>query len=199
MNIVFDLGGVVLTWKPEKIIADVFADPETRRRARAGIFEHPDWLELDRGTLPLQQAIRRASARSGITADKIAKLFDLVPRSLKLIPDTIDLLYRLKKQGQRLFYLSNMHSASIQYLEKEYGFWDVFDGGIISCRVQLIKPEPAIYSALLEQYALESGETVFIDDTEINLTAAAEFGIRTIHFLGARQCAEKLRGQIHPF
>ena len=27
MNIVFDLGGVVVTWEPEAIIAQVFADP----------------------------------------------------------------------------------------------------------------------------------------------------------------------------
>ena len=137
--------------------------------------------------------MRRASARTGISAGEIAELFDMVPHALKPIPDSIELLYRLKRQGQQLFYLSNMHSASIDYLEREYTFWDVFEGGIVSCHVHLIKPEPAIYSALLEQYALDSSGTIFIDDTEINLTAAAEFGIRTIHFHGARQCGEQLR------
>jgi hypothetical protein len=32
----------------------------------------------------------------------------------------------------------------IEYLEKAYTFWEVFEGGVISCRVHLIKPEPEI-------------------------------------------------------
>jgi putative hydrolase of the HAD superfamily len=67
-----------------------------------------------------------------------------------------------------------MHAASIAYLEQTYAFWAVFTGVVISCRVQLIKPEPAIYAYLLEQYGLEASQTVFIDDTVVNLEAAAQ-------------------------
>jgi hypothetical protein len=51
VNIIFDLGGVVFTWNPEKIIARVFDDPAVRALVRSKIFNHPDWDELDRGTL----------------------------------------------------------------------------------------------------------------------------------------------------
>ena len=72
-------------------------------------------------------------------------------------------------------------------------FWDVFAGRVISCRVGLCKPEPAIYAHLLETYALDPRETVFIDDLDVNLATAAKFGIRTIRFEHPAQCAAALR------
>ncbi len=193
LDIVFDLGGVVFTWEPETIIANVFAEPEVQAQVRAKIFEHPDWCELDRGILPRQEAILRAAARTELEVSAIAELMRQVPLALVVIPDTVDLLYRLKARGHRLFYLSNMHVASIEHLEHLYKFWDIFEGGIISCRIHLIKPEPAIYTSLLETYGLDRAATVFIDDTEINLSAAAQFGIQTILFEHSGQCEEQLK------
>lgn len=193
MNIVFDLGGVVLTWEPETIISNLFAAPEMQAQVRAEIFGHADWDELDRGTLPRQQAIHRAAARTGLMVSAVAELMHQVPLALEVIPDTVDLLYRLKARGHHLFYLSNMHVASIEHLERTYTFWDMFEGGVISCRIHLIKPESAIYAALLDTYGLDGAATVFIDDTEVNLAAAAQLGIRTIHFEHSGQCEAQLR------
>jgi hypothetical protein len=59
LNIVFDVGGVVVTWEPEVIIAKVFSDPVVQAKVRAQIIGHADWLALDRGTLPWKDAIVR--------------------------------------------------------------------------------------------------------------------------------------------
>lgn len=192
-NIVFDLGGVVFAWEPEALVANVFAEPDIQTQVHAEILGHADWLELDRGTLPRQEAILRAAARTGLAVSAVTDLMRQAPIALVVIPDTVDLLYRLRARGHRLFYLSNMHVASIEHLERTYTFWDIFEGGIISCRIHLIKPEPAIYTSLLEAYELDVAETVFIDDTELNLAAAAKFGIRTIRFEHPKQCEEQLR------
>ena len=64
---------------------------------------------------------------------------------------------------------------------------------VISCRVGLCKPEPAIYAHLLKRYALAASETVFIDDLDVNLAAAATFGIKTIKFEDPPQCARALQ------
>lgn len=193
MNIVFDLGGVVVTWKPEIIIARVFADPEVQSKVRSEIVEHADWLALDRGTLLLQEAIVRASERTGLSVSDVAKFMRQVPPSLVAIPDTVKLLYRLKANGHNLFCLSNMHITAIEYLEKVYTFWEVFEGTVISCRIHLIKPEPAIYAHLLEKYGLYETKTVFIDDVEVNLQAAERFDIYTVQFDNPAQCENKLR------
>jgi putative hydrolase of the HAD superfamily len=193
LNVVFDLGGVVVTWEPEVLIAKVFADPAVQALVRTEIIGHADWLALDRGTLPPQDAIVRAAQRTGLPADDVAALLRQVPPALVAIPGTVDLLYRLKAQGHTLFCLSNMHVASIEHLERAYTFWEVFSGRVISCRLHLCKPEPAIYAHLLETYGLDAAHTVFIDDTEVNLTAAAQFGLRTIKFASPAQCERQLR------
>jgi putative hydrolase of the HAD superfamily len=193
LNLVFDLGGVVVRWDPDAIVAGIFKDEATRSRVREGVFAHPDWLELDRGTLGREEAIARAAKRTGVAPGEIKRLLHAVPPSLVLFPDTVDLLYRLKRKGHPLYCLSNMHFASIEYLEQTHTFWDVFQGRVISCRLQLCKPEAGIYEHLLQTYALEPGKTLFIDDVQKNLDAAAKLGIRTLRFENAAQCERELR------
>ena len=193
VNIVFDLGGVVVTWEPKAIIAKVFADPIVQALVQTEILRHGDWLALDRGTLSWQEAVRRGAQRTGLSEAEVAALLQQVPPALVAIPGTVDLLYRLKAQGHTLFCLSNMHVASIAHLEQAYTFWDVFTGVVISCRLHVCKPEPAMYAYLLETYGLEGAHTVFIDDTEANLAAAAQFGMHTIKFESPAQCERQLQ------
>jgi putative hydrolase of the HAD superfamily len=189
LNIVFDLGGVVVTWKPEVVIAKVFTDPVVQARVRKQIVGHADWLALDRGTLSRQDAIVRAAKRTGLSEADVTEFLRQVPSSLVAIPGTVDLLYRLKARGHSLFCLSNMHVASIDHLEKSYTFWEVFAGVVLN----LCKPEAAIFTYLLETYGLDGADTVFIDDTEVNLSAAAKFGIHTVKFESPAQCESRLQ------
>jgi putative hydrolase of the HAD superfamily len=128
-----------------------------------------------------------------LSATAIAQFLEQMSAAWVPIAGTVDLLHHLHAKGSLLFCLSNMHAASLAYLEQTYAFWDVFTGVVISCRVQLIKPEPAIYAYLLEQYGLEASQTVFIDDTVVNLAAAAQVGIQTIQFEHPVQCARQLQ------
>src|SRR5580765_1054805 len=152
LNIVFDLGGRRIIKKKKILIADAFDDPEVRRVVHSEFVGHPDWLELDRGTLTPAAAVARASERTGLSHFELAEFLRRVPSGLVAITDTVELLYRLKAQGHSLYCLSNMHFASIDYLELAYDFFDVFTGKVISCRLNLCKPESKIYSYLLETY-----------------------------------------------
>ena len=194
MNLIFDLGGVVVRWDPAAIMASVFEDEDRRAKVRDGVFGHPDWVELDRGTLDREEAIRRAAQRTGMPPAEIRRLLLAVPPSLTPIPETVELLYRLKARGYPLYCLSNMHSASIEHLEREQQFFEVFTGKVISCRLNLCKPEPAIYEHALKANRLDARTTVFIDDVDVNIAAAAKTGMRTIQFLDAAQCERELRG-----
>ena len=193
MNLIFDLGGVVVRWDPDAIIAGVFPDERRRELVRREIFSHADWLELDRGTLGRDEAIRRAAERTGIAPAEVTRLLQAVPPSLVPIPETVALLYRLKARAYPLYCLSNMHFASIEHLEREHAFFEVFNGKVISCRLNLCKPEPEIYKHALQTHGLKAQDTVFIDDVEVNVAAAAKLGIRTVLFRDAAQCERELR------
>ena len=192
LNIVFDLGGVVFNWQPDSIIRSVFTDSRIQKLVRAEIIGHLDWLELDRGTLSQEEAIFRGASRTGLPCADIEKLLNAVPPSLTPIPGTIELIRSTKKANNRLFVLSNMQSASISYLEENHKIWDMFDGIVISCRINKVKPEAAIYEHLLNAYELEAAETVFIDDLSENLTVASSIGIQTIRFVDPYDCRRRL-------
>ena len=192
MNIVFDLGGVVFEWQPDVLVRSVFDDPEAQALVRREIIDHPDWIELDRGTLALDAAIDRGATRTGLSNHSVARLFDAVPASLTPIEATIDLVRAVKAAGHPLFVLSNMQLASADFLEKRHDIWGLFEGVVFSSRIQMVKPEPGIYEHLLAEYRLDPGETVFIDDIGENLDAASAFGIRTIRFFEPAQCRADL-------
>lgn len=192
MNIVFDLGGVVFNWQPDTIISRVFEDSKTQALVRAEIFGHADWVELDRGTLAMDRAIDQGALRTGLPRRDIEKLLNEVPRSLTPIQETIELIHSLRDSDNKLFILSNMQFASIAYLEETHSIWDMFDGIVISCRIQKVKPEIEIYEHLLAVHQLNAVETVFIDDMSENLVAAASIGIQTIRFLNPGQCRQEL-------
>ena len=108
MNIVFDLGGVIFNWQPDKLIRSVFDDPKTQQLVRVEIFEHSDWVELDRGTLDVEQAIERGASRTKLPRAEISKLMSEVPRSLTPIHESIDLLRSIRGTDNKFFILSNM-------------------------------------------------------------------------------------------
>ena len=192
MNIIFDLGGVVFNWEPVKLIADTFENQNIHNVLLTKIFKHEDWIELDRGTLAEQAAIKRGSERTGLPESEISRLLQAVPPFLTPIEESVKLIRRLKNYNNKLYALSNMSHASIDYLEQTYSFWELFDGRVISCRVHKVKPEAEIYHHLIDTYKLDVYNTVFIDDTEINLKTAHELGIKTINFENPQQCQREL-------
>jgi putative hydrolase of the HAD superfamily len=194
LNIVFDLGGVVFEWRPDKIIHHVFHDEPTRALVKSEIFEHRDWVELDRGTISLQQAIDNGTSRTGLPRDDIERLLNAVPHFLVPIQDTIEMIRDIRESNNKFFVLSNMHIASIAHLEKKHKIWDMFDGIVISSRINKVKPEFEIYEHLLTTYELNAADTVFIDDMNENLAAASRLGIQTIRFVDADQCRQDLMG-----
>jgi putative hydrolase of the HAD superfamily len=193
VNVVFDLGGVLVTWKPQEFLERAFPDPAQREIARREIMDHPDWLEIDRGTVTIEELIPQWIERSGLPERDVRSFIDNLPLALTAMHDTVDLMYRVKAAGHRIFCLSNMPHETFAYLERTHGFWDAFEGMVISARIGHCKPEPAIYEHLLRTYGLKPSETVFIDDMPANIEAARTMGIHGIQFQSAAQVESELR------
>jgi epoxide hydrolase-like predicted phosphatase len=192
MNIIFDLGGVVLCWEPERQIADFFPDKGTRKKIITGVFKHKDWAELDRGTLSSKKAIERANKRTGISKAVIRSFIDDILEKLVPKPEMIEFLKELKRKNHKLYVLSNLTLEAADLLEKKYTIWELFDGIIFSSRIKLIKPSPEIYQYILNKFSLIPEETVFLDDLIENVDAAVREGINGIHFQSIEQAKIEL-------
>jgi len=191
-NVIFDLGGVVIEWNPDRILDAYYTDPETRAIMKKQMFQHPDWLELDRGTMHETELLERLGIRTGRPAAELNGLFQAVRESLHTKPETVALLEKLHARGVPLYCLSNISSDIFKYLRERHSFWGVFRGIVISGDLKMIKPEPEIFHHLLQRYALQAGETVFIDDNAPNIEAARALGIHTVWFKNAGQCESEL-------
>ncbi len=191
-NIIFDFGGVLVTWRPQEIIDSFYADPALREAVRVHAFQHDDWLEMDRGTLDEATVVRRFAARMGRPEAELRAFFAHLRAALVPIAPTVALLEELRERGVRLYGLSNMSESIFAYLRGRHSFFEWFDGIVVSGAVKLVKPEPGIYEHLRERHALDFTESVFLDDLPRNVEAARQLGLPAIRFETAEQARREL-------
>ena len=191
-NVIFDFGGVLVRWQPEAVIASFYADDALRERVREAVIRHPDWVDIDRGTLSEDAAIERFAARMHRPAAEMRELMRHIKDSLTALPDSVALLEELAQRGVPVYGLSNMSAPIFALLKSRYDHWERFRGIVISGEVGLVKPEPEIFHHIAERYGLLPAETVFIDDHLPNIESAGRLGFRTIHFADAAQCRREL-------
>ena len=161
-NIVFDLGRVLIKFEPKEYTEQNI--PEEKREAfYNGVFGSDEWQMLDRGTLSYEDAKK-------IFKERIPGL----------------------KEKYNLYILSNFHQPAFEHIFKKYDFFRLFDGHTVSCYYYLLKPEKEIYETLIEKFNLIPEETVFIDDTKVNIDACKKEGIRGIHLPDYTELKQKL-------
>lgn len=68
-----------------------------------------------------------------------------------------------------------------------------FDALFFSCEIGLCKPDSRVYEHVLRELGAAPHETLFIDDREDNIRAAATLGIRVHHYTGAAGLAALLQ------
>lgn len=176
-NIVFDLGNVLFKFDPDEILDGLFNDYHTKEKLKQSVFKTTIWRELDRGSLSLFQAKKIFIDKNPDLKDEIKILLDNWKNFLHPIDENVKLLPELKKNN-RLYILSNFHEEAFNYISNKYSFFELFDGMVVSYKVKLIKPERKIYEILLSRYSLIPQDTIFVDDTEENIKAAQELGIK---------------------
>ena len=104
----------------------------------------------------------------------------------------IEWVKSLKKQGFSVYFLSNFSQKIEKECDKALVFRKEMDGGILSWKDKLIKPDPEIYKLCLTRFGLKPEESVFVDDTAVNVEAANELGIHGIVFQSREQVDQKL-------
>jgi putative hydrolase of the HAD superfamily len=205
MNVVFDFGAVLFTWRPIEIVASAFPDraatlADARQLAHA-MFSHEDWHDYDRGLLEMDAVVQRLSSRLQLDHDAVQTLVQDIGACLLPIAETVAVLHSLQARRETgegitgLYFLSNMPRPYARELEQQHAFLSHFDGGIFSGDVCLSKPDPAIYRMLQERYQLEPESIVFIDDLQANVQAAQALGWQAIHLTEPQTLADTLRSQ----
>lgn len=191
-NIVFDVGNVLVRWDPLSVVIQTFPDVVDPRELSKSIFKHETWLDLNRGVIDEQEAIRLYQQRLQTHADEFQRMMDNIRFSLVPLEDSIALLKRLKNR-YKLYALTDNTKEIMRHLKSEYDFWPLFEGVVVSAEIGHLKPSEAIYHYLLTEYSLQPEETIFIDDLQANVMGARKVGIKAIQFRDIEQCLIELK------
>lgn len=196
-NIVFDLGGVVVAHNEESFaekLGEFFSfvfGPDMRCVPSF-------WVDYDLGVRTIDETAASVAEYRKCSVEE-AKQNMLYAISLQEeVEPTVQLIKELKEQGYKLYVLSNMSKEYIEFLRKLPVF-DYFDDQVVSCEINLGKPDKKVYEYLLSHCNLNAAETIFIDDRYDNVEAAAELGITPFHFdrRNPKEACEELRKVIY--
>lgn len=198
--VVFDLGGVVFNWQPLVLLQQVLPhhapDEASASELSARIFQtldvDGDWAQFDLGHIEPDELATRIARRTGLARQEVLLVIDALAPHMTVKTDTVELMRDLRDQGHRLVYLSNMPTGLADWIERDHDFFQWFDGGVFSARVQQVKPDPVIFQTAVERLGLHGQTPVFLDDMQRNIDAAAAHGWRGVRFESAPQVREQL-------
>ena len=180
-NIIFDFGGVVVQFNPKDFLMDHFMNKRAEEIVYELTFGSQEWQDLDRGTITREEgnaAMLENAARVNRVFE-VQTVIDEWPTILRTKESTVHTMQKLKAAGYRLYYLTNIPADIMDELRQREWF-SLFDGGIASCDVHLCKPEPEIFTTLMQTCHLAYDESIFVDDNKANAQAAYNLGITGI-------------------
>jgi putative hydrolase of the HAD superfamily len=185
-NIVFDLGGVIMTIDQNQAVsrfkeiglteAESYLDPYTQ----TGVFG-----ELEEGLITAEDFRRELSEIIGkdLSFDECEYAWRGYCKELP--QRNLDALVKLKQEGYRLILLSNtnpfmMHWAlSDQFDRNGHSLNDYFDALYLSYQNRMMKPNEHFFRKMMMSEKILPQETLFVDDGPRNVAAASELGIHT--------------------
>lgn len=193
--ILLDLGNVVIDWDIDRILETIGASDPEKKLLREELFGHQDWIDLDHGNKAESVVLDEVCQRTSLSNEVLEKAFLAAKTTLDTIPDTIELMRDIKAAGIRLYCLSNMSVETYEFI-KDRSFFGLFDGILISGVEGVMKPQREIFQLALNRFELNAETTLFIDDSEANISAAGELRIESIRFRRSHDCYSSIRSRL---
>lgn len=185
-NLIFDLGGVVITLDhPEgvrrfKALGVTDAERQLDAYTQGGIFG-----ELEEGLITAETFREELSrlVRHEVSYDECRHAWLGYARE---VPQrNLDALERLRSEGYRLILLSNTNPYMMSWVRSAdfdghgHGIDYYFDAVYCSYELKVMKPSSEFFHRVFLAEHISPAETLFIDDGIRNVATASEMGIRT--------------------
>lgn len=196
-NYIFDFGWVLVRFDSRYMTKKYIKNEKDCSLAHEVIFDRLYWDRLDDGTITDDEV--KEGIRSRLPEnlwEGACKAYDNWYYNLPFIDGMVDLIKQIKANGGKLFILSNISigfAQNYKNVPQLYELFSLFDGLVFSGPLHITKPDAQIFEHLLSEYNLKAEETLFVDDSEKNVTGARAVGISGYRFDGD---AAKLRKDI---
>jgi len=194
-TIIFDLGGVLLDWNPLYVYDDNYFDSQEKRDYFFSRVCTGEWNEEQDAGRPISEGTEELVKKFPDWEQPIRDYYGRWTEMLRgPIPETVELLRKLKQSGQyKLYALTNWQAELFQIALVRYAFLYWFDGRLVSGVEKTRKPFPEFYQLLLSRFGIDAASAIFIDDNLRNVEGAEAVGIKSIHFQSPAQLATALQ------
>ncbi len=171
--VVFDIGNVLVSMDEEKVLRTLFPDdPELCCTVQLHTTRSPYWNMLDCGTLTMEEGIEAMTEGDPKLREPIRRFLLGWPEYREVVEEGKRAVYTCREHGKKLYILSNYTTVHYERNVREYDFFSLFDGAVVSAYVRMLKPRLDIYRYLTDTYHLDPSRILFIDDTPANIEAA---------------------------
>ena len=183
-TIIFDLGGVLVDWKPEYVYRKVFNNDEKKVQWFLNTVCTPEWnIEQDAGRT-IEEGVN-IKIKEFPQYEEWIRLFYNEWHNMFSGPiqDNVELFKDLKNSGNyNIYALTNWSAEKWDLALELFPFFKDFDGVVVSGREKTRKPFPEIYTLILNRFNINPKSTIFIDDNFDNVQAAKTLDIQSISY-----------------
>jgi 2-haloacid dehalogenase len=197
-NVIFDLGGVLVDWNPDKVFIKVFEGDKQKMEYFYAEVCTQEWNENQDAGYPMAKATEERVALFPEFEKEIRMYYDRWDEMLgNQIQGTVDILKKLTNSPEyKVVALTNWSHETFPKAIKKFEFLQWFEGVLVSGVEKTRKPFPEIYELTLNRFDLKAKESLFIDDNLRNVEAARALGIHSIQFHSPEQLAQELKDYI---
>ncbi len=193
-TIIFDMGNVLINFRWRQFYADMGLTGERFDRMANATVQNPIWNEFDRGDYTDEMMLEGFIKNDpGLEPEIRVMMGERFTEFLEKFDYTDEWIDYYKSRGYKIYILSNFSRKAFTDCSEKLDYVQKADGAVISYKVGLIKPDPAIYRLLLDTYDINPQEAVFIDDNKENIEAAKQFGLSTILFTSREEADKQLQ------
>jgi 2-haloacid dehalogenase len=191
--VIFDLGGVLIDWDPRHLYRKLFAgDEAAMEHFLANVCTH-EWnrgQDAGRSFAEGARLLKLKHPEKAELIDAYGARFDEMMAGP--VTGAVEILAELRERGTPLYGLTNFSAETYPCALARFEFLGWFRGILVSGEVKAIKPNPRIYELLLERFAIDPHQAVYIDDVAVNAAVARSFGIHAIHLTTPAALREEL-------
>jgi 2-haloacid dehalogenase len=183
-TIIFDLGGVLVDWKPEYVYRKVFNGDEKKVQWFLNTVCTSEWnIEQDAGRT-IEEAVNIKIKEFPQYEEWIRLFYNEWHNMFSgSIHENVELFKALKKSGKyKIYALTNWSSEKWELALELFPFFKDFDGVVVSGQEKCRKPFPEIYKLILNRFIINPQRTIFIDDNFDNVQVAKSLGIHGINY-----------------
>ncbi|MDP4119726.1 MAG: HAD family phosphatase [Bacillota bacterium] len=170
-TIVFDMYGVIM--KDPKGGLVPFINRTFPNLKDEDVYKY--WIKAGTGEMTALDFWRNLGFKNPEEAEKIYL------ETIEIDEDFYKVADKLKSH-YNLALLSNDVAEWSSFIRKKYNLNQYFDISIVSGEVHLRKPNPEIFSLLLQKLNKQPNDCIYIDDRRTNLEIAHKMGLNTILF-----------------